>query len=150
MATRSSTANEYGTNRSRKDNDPMTPEASNKIRVTEYLDLDLDCELWLCNRCGRELGPARDNYKRGCLVHDRDPHEIHPAIVPGPFSFSPDPLWVRIVEFYCPGCGVQMETEYLPPGHPITHDIEIDFESLRARLRAGEFVIKDQRLEVVE
>jgi acetone carboxylase gamma subunit len=150
MATRSSTANEYGINRSRKDKDPMTPEVASKIRVTEYLDLDLDRELWLCNRCGRELGPARDNYKKGCLVHDRDPHEIHPAIVPGPFSFSPDPLWVRIVEFYCPGCGVQMETEYLPPGHPITHDIEIDFESLCARLRSGEFVIKDQRLEVVE
>jgi acetone carboxylase gamma subunit len=128
----------------------MTPEASNKIRITEYLDLDLARELWLCNRCGRELGPARANYKKGCLVHDRDPHEIHPAIVPGAFSFSPDPLWVRIVEFYCPGCGVQMETEYLPPGHPITHDIEIDLESLRARLKSGEFVIKDQRLEVVE
>jgi acetophenone carboxylase len=57
---------------------------------------------------------------------------------------------VRIVEFYCPGCGVQMETEYLPPGHPITDDIEIDLDSLRARLKAGEFIIKDHRLEAAE
>jgi len=128
----------------------MSPESRNKIRVTEYLDLDLDRELWSCNRCGRDLGPARENYKKGCLLYDRDPREIHPPIVPGDFSFSPDPLWVRIVEFYCPGCGVQLETEYLPPGHPLTRDIEIDIDSLKARLRTGEYVIKDQRLEVAE
>ncbi len=128
----------------------MTPEAASKIRVTEYLDLEIEREIWLCNRCGRELGPARENYKKGCLLYDRDPREIHPAIVPGTFSFSPDPLWVRIVEFYCPGCGVQLETEYLPPGHPITHDIEIDLDSLRARLQSGELVIKDHRLESAE
>jgi len=128
----------------------MAQEAPATIRITEYLDLELDREMWLCNRCGRELGSARENYKKGCLLYDRDPREIHPAIVPGAFSFSPDPLWVRIVEFYCPGCGVQLETEYLPPGHPITHDIELDLDSLRARLRAGELVVKDQRLESAE
>jgi acetone carboxylase gamma subunit len=128
----------------------MAQEAPTTIRITEYLDLDLDREMWLCNRCGRELGSARENYKKGCLLYDRDPREIHPAIVPGAFSFSPDPLWVRIIEFYCPGCGVQLETEYLPPGHPITHDIELDLDSLRARLQAGELVVKDQRLESAE
>ena len=128
----------------------MATEAKNRLRVTEYLDLDLDREKWLCNRCGHVLGPARENYKNGCLVHDRDPREIHPPLVPGSFNFSPDPLWVRIVEFYCPGCGTQVETEYLPPGHPITHDIEIDIDSLKERLRKGEFVIREQRLEVSE
>jgi acetophenone carboxylase len=54
---------------------------------------------------------------------------------------------VRIVEFYCPGCGTQIETEYLPPGHPITHDIEIDLEALKKRLESGELVLKNQRLE---
>jgi acetophenone carboxylase len=128
----------------------MSPETQNRLRVTEYLDLDLDRELWMCNRCGRSLGKARENYKKGCLVHARDPREIHPTIVPGTFNFSPDPLWVRIVEFYCPGCGTQVETEYLPPGHPITHDIEMDVTQLKERLRKGEFVIRNQRLEVVE
>ena len=77
---------------------------------------------------GTRIGPARENYKKGCLLYDRDPREIHPPLVSGAFNFSPDPLWVRIVEFYCPGCGTQVETEYLPPGHPITHDIEIDLD----------------------
>ncbi|MGB9242951.1 MAG: acetone carboxylase subunit gamma [Candidatus Acidiferrales bacterium] len=128
----------------------MSLDAKNRLRVTEYLDLDLDREKWLCNRCGHVIGPARENYKRGCLLYDRDPREIHPPLVPGSFSFSPDPLWVRIVEFYCPGCGTQVETEYLPPGHPITHDIEIDLDSLKERLSKGEFVIRDQRIEVAE
>lgn len=128
----------------------MSPEQANTIRITEYLDLDLDREQWLCNSCGRVLGPARENYKKGCLVYDRDPREIHAPLVSGAFNFAPDPLWVRIVEFYCPGCGAQVETEYLPPGHPITHDIEIDLDGLKDRLRTGEFTIRANRIEVVE
>lgn len=128
----------------------MPAEQDNRIRVTEYLDLDIEKERWHCNRCGRELGLARENYKKGCLICDRDPREIHPPLVAGEFTFSPDPLWVRIIEFCCPGCGVQMETEYLPPGHPLTWDIEIDLDSLKERIRKGEFKIRKQRLEVSE
>lgn len=128
----------------------MAANEPRRIRVTEYLDLELMGERWLCNRCGHELGPARENYKHGCLVHDRDPREIHPPLVSGAFNFSPDPLWVRIVEFYCPGCGTQIETEYLPPGHPITHDIEIDVARLKQRLSAGEYAVQDGRLEAGE
>jgi len=125
----------------------MTTTGDRRIRVTEYLDLDLDREQWRCNRCNRVLGSAHGSYKRGCLLYDRDPREIHPPIVEGNFSFAPDPLWVRIVEFYCPGCGTQIETEYLPPGHPITHDIEIDLDALKKRLENGDLILKNQRLE---
>ncbi|HEV1996007.1 MAG TPA: acetone carboxylase subunit gamma [Candidatus Acidoferrum sp.] len=128
----------------------MSSEQQNRIRITEYLDLDLDREQWMCNRCGHVLVSARENYKQGCLLHDRDPREIHQPILSGEFNFSPDPLWVRIVEFYCPGCGTQIETEYLPPGHPITRDIELDLDRLKERIRQGEFVIRGQRLEVAE
>jgi acetone carboxylase, gamma subunit len=31
-----------------------------------------------------------------------------------------------------------MENEYLPPGHPLTHDIELDIDQLKARHLAGE------------
>lgn len=128
----------------------MASEQKNRIRITEYLDLDVDAEKWICNRCDHALGSARENYKKACLLHDRDPREIHPPLVTGDFSFSPDPLWVRIVEYYCPGCGTQIETEYLPPGHPLTHDIEIDIDRLKERLRSGEFVIREHRIEVAE
>lgn len=120
------------------------------IWFTEYLDLDVERELWLCHRCGRELAAARHSYKEGCLVYDRDPREIHPPIVDADYNFAPDPEWIRILEFYCPGCGAQIETEYLPPGHPITHDIELNLDSLKARLDRGELVINEEsRLEPV-
>jgi acetone carboxylase gamma subunit len=128
----------------------MSSETPNRIRITEYLDLDIDQEKWMCNRCGHVLGSARENYKKGCLLHDRDPREVHPALVAATFNFSPDPSWVRIVECYCPGCGTQIETEYLPPGHPLTHDIEIDLDRLKERLTAGQFIIRNQRLEAIE
>ncbi len=117
-----------------------------RIRFTEYLDLDLEGEAWCCNRCGRWLISARENYKKGCLIYERDPREVHPPIIEGEYTFSPDPAWIRILEFYCPGCGVQLETEYLPPGHPITHDIEVDIDSLKARVAGGELLIVNGKL----
>ncbi|MFC1847855.1 acetone carboxylase subunit gamma [Chloroflexota bacterium] len=109
-----------------------------RVRITEYLDIDLDKELWCCHSCGKELGSARENYKHFTLVYDRDPHGIHkPYIEPGSSPFghtcSPDPEWCRILEFYCPGCATMFEAEYLPPGHPPTHDIELDIDALKAR-----------------
>jgi acetophenone carboxylase len=103
-----------------------------QIRVTEALDVDLDAECWRCNRCGLDLGPAANNYKEGCLLAVRDPREIHQPFEGDPeFSYTPHPDWCAIVECYCPGCGVLFDTEYLPPGHPPTHDIEIDLTSAR-------------------
>ncbi len=117
-----------------------------RIRFTEYLDLDINDEHWYCHDCGTKLISARENYKRGCLVADRDPRDIHAPVIEGEYTFSPDPEWVRIVEFYCPGCSRQIETEYLPQGHPITVDIELDVDSLKARLDAGELTIIDGKL----
>lgn len=106
-------------------------------RITEYLDLDLERERWCCNRCGTDLISARENYKRGCLVYERDPATIHnPHIEPDPktgMTLAPDGEWCRIVEFYCPSCGTMLENEYLPPGHPITHDIELDLDALKKK-----------------
>lgn len=110
----------------------MTQQAVSRRCITEYLDLDLERECWLCNRCGYELG-AHSNYKEGCLVNERDPREIHRPGIEGPYTFAPDPEWCRIIEFYCPGCGTMLEVEYLPPGHPITHDIELDIDAIKKK-----------------
>ena len=87
-----------------------------KKQITENLDIDLEKELWCCNRCGHELISARENYKKGCLVYIRK-----------------DPAWAMLVEFYCPGCGTMIENEMLPPGHPVTHDIELDIDKLKEK-----------------
>ena len=46
------------------------------VRITEYLDIDLESERWCCHVCGRDLAAARENYKVGCVVYERDPKEI--------------------------------------------------------------------------
>jgi acetophenone carboxylase len=104
------------------------------VRITEYLDIELETERWRCNRCGYDMGDARESYKKGCLVRDRDPREVHFPIGPSKeFNFSFDPEWMRIVEFYCPGCAVMVENEYLPPGHPLTWDIQLDIDKLKEK-----------------
>ncbi len=112
-------------------------------RITEYLDIDLQTERWCCNRCDHDIGPARESYKKGLVVAERDPREVHrPLIDEGKYAytFAPDPSWCRIVEYYCPTCATLVEAEYLVPGHPITHDIELDIDWLkkRAKERAAE------------
>jgi acetone carboxylase gamma subunit len=107
-----------------------------RVPMTEYLVIDLDSDRWVCRVCAHDLGDARGNYKEGTLVHDRDPREIHQPIIDPEryeYTFSPDPTYCRILEYYCPGCGTQIETEYLPPGHPPTVDILIDVDALRAQ-----------------
>ena len=105
-----------------------------KVPMTEYLEIDLDTELWLCRRCGHKIGPAREAYKEGLLVYVRDPREIHKPILDPKlyeFTFSPDPTWEQIIEFYCPSCGVMAEVEYLPIGHPPLRDLEFDLDALK-------------------
>ena len=106
--------------------------------ITEYLAIDLTTEKWICRKCDHEIASARGNYKEGLLVYDRDPREIHkPIINPDlyKYTYSPDPKWLRILEYYCPSCATQVEVEYLPPGHPPTRDMELDIDALKERFQ---------------
>ena len=105
-----------------------------KVPMTEYLEIDLERELWMCRRCEHEIAPARTPYKEGLLVYVRDPQEIHKPILDPElyeFTFAPDSKWVQILEFYCPGCGTMVEVEYLPPGHAPQNDMEFDLDALK-------------------
>ena len=104
-----------------------------KIQITESLDIHMEREMWCCNKCGSELVSCHRSYKEGCLVAQRQPSEIHRPLVEGEFNFSPDPKWCRILEYYCPQCGLLIEVEYLPLGHPPLHDIELHIGSLKSR-----------------
>ena len=75
-------------------------ETGMKIRVTEYLDLDVDKERWHCRVCDHDLGSARENYKHSCQVNQRDPREIHQPLIDAEYSFAPDPT----------GCGSSSST----------------------------------------
>lgn len=115
-----------------------TSQRASVVRITEYLAIDLDTERWICHKCEQDLVDARENYKKGCLVYERDPAEVYPPIFP-------DQTWTgttregygTFIEFYCPGCGTNLETELLPDGFPPTHDIELDIDALKAKHQGG-------------
>ncbi len=110
-----------------------------KVDMTEYLRVNLESEEWECRVCNHTIGSAHQSYKHGLLVYNRDPQDIHPPIIdPNQYryTFSPDPEWVRILEYYCPKCATMVETEYATPGHPPLHDIELDLEALKAQWQA--------------
>ena len=118
------------------DNDKAASTAANKVFITAALSIDLNSETWECTRCHTALGNARAPYKEGLVVRQRDPGEVHAPILDRErydFTFAPDPKWCRILEYFCPHCGLQVEVEYLPPGHPPSHDIELDIDALKAQ-----------------
>lgn len=101
-------------------------------QITEYLEVDLDTETWHCRRCGESLVDAHENYKRGCNVRELNPRDIHRTYGEhDEYNYAPHPDWSRVLEYFCPGCGTMVEVEYLPPGHPVTRDIELDVEALK-------------------
>jgi acetone carboxylase gamma subunit len=105
------------------------------VRMTEYLDIDVGREMWVCHVCERDLFTARDNYKKGCLVYERDPKEIYPPIFDGEFNLSVADGYGLFIEFYCPGCGTMVENELLPEGYPPTYDIEPDVDALKRKVQ---------------
>ena len=108
-----------------------------KANITEYLRINLDTGMWECRRCDHDLIAATENYKRGLLVHDRDLAEVHPPLLDPQkyaYTFTPDPAYTALLEYYCPHCGTMVETEYTVPGHPPVHDIELDLDSLRQKV----------------
>jgi acetone carboxylase gamma subunit len=65
-------------------------------------------------RCGQEFGDYRRNWKFLALVFERDPSDGE--VFRGPQAA--DPEWMILREFYCPGCGAQLDVEAVPPGYP--------------------------------
>ncbi len=117
-----------------------------RVLMSENLRIDLDTEMWECRHCDKVLISARDNYKRGLLAYDRDPREIHkPLLDPTKYvlTYSPDPTWCRLIEYYCPQCGVMTETEYLPPGHPPLRDMEFDIDAMKEQWKHRDEVKKE-------
>ena len=108
-----------------------------KVKVTEYLTIDLEKEMWCCDRCEAELVSARQPYFEGCLVCDRPAEEVYGApikIAEGQLvHYAPDPKFNRVIEFYCPQCGTMLEVQYLLPGHPIPVDIAFDIDAMKVK-----------------
>ena len=81
--------------------------------LTPYIKIVEDTKntkIAICSTCGFAFCDAKDDYKLYSLVYERDPADIYPE------HLAPDKDWAIYREFYCPGCGTQMEAEQCPPG----------------------------------
>mgnify|MGYP003477558794 FL=1 len=67
-------------------------------------------------RCGHEFGDYRVNWKLSALIHVRDTDEKISEVYRG-FQ-KPDLAWMQLREYYCPGCGSQLEVEAVARGCP--------------------------------
>lgn len=81
--------------------------------------------------CGQEFGDYRNNWKENALVFARDTEEKLEEVYRGPRK--PDPTWCIIREFYCPGCGTQLEVETVMPHYPFVFNFLPDFEAWEKR-----------------
>lgn len=77
--------------------------------------------------CGHEFGDYHRNWKEEALVYVRNtPEAIHQIY---PNMMAADPAWQEYREYYCPGCGTQLEVESVPPWYPPVHSFEPDLET---------------------
>ena len=77
--------------------------------------------------CGHEFCDYQGNWKLHALIYVRDDiekmNEIYPVLM------APDPEWQVIREYYCPGCGTQLEVEAVTPWYPVIKDFEPDIDT---------------------
>ncbi len=65
-------------------------------------------------RCGHEFGDYRVNWKISALINVRDTKKALGEIYKG--RERPNPKWIQVREYICPGCGTQLEVEAVPRG----------------------------------
>lgn len=107
-----------------------------KVSWKEKILLPLTDELYIVQKgnervvkctCGHEFGDYRVNWKLRALVNVRkSPEELKEIY---PYPGAPDPEYCEIREYYCPGCGNQLQVETLPAGYPIVMDFLPDLDS---------------------
>jgi len=78
-------------------------------------------------RCGHEFGDYRINWKLSALIHVREDAASLSEIYRG--REMPDPAWIQLREYVCPGCGSQLEVEAVPRGCPPDFELLPDLDT---------------------
>ena len=77
--------------------------------------------------CGHEFCDHDANWKRAALINVRDSEEAYREIYPE--GMHPNPEYMELREFFCPGCKTLLEVENMMPGYPLVHSFEPDIET---------------------
>jgi len=134
-----------------------------KVKWKEKILLPLTDELYIIQKdekrlvkcsCGYEFGDYRENWKLKALIHVRDSEEEIEELYPATYESRPDLKLCEMREYYCPGCGNQLEVEVVPFGYPIIFDFLPDLEAFYrdwlGRPLNKEFKFEDLSYEVIE
>ncbi len=99
----------------------LLPLAEHLYIVEKGKDRIIKCD------CGYEYGDYRENWKLKALIYVRDTEDRLDEVFCGPRK--PAPEFCEVREYYCPGCGIQLEVETLPIGYPAVFDFLPDIDS---------------------
>jgi acetone carboxylase gamma subunit len=108
-----------------------------KMPWEEKILLPLTDELYIVEKgddrivkcsCGHEFGDYRENWKMKALVHVRESEEEIEELYPY-HGAAPDPRYCEVREYYCPGCGTQLEVESVPFGYPAVFEFLPDLDT---------------------
>ena len=109
-----------------------------KVPWKERILLPLTDELYIVEKeeervvkcsCGYEFGDYRKNWKLSALIHVRDSEEEIRELYPAGYPSRPHLDLCEIREYYCPGCGNQLEVEVVPFGYPVVFDFLPDLDT---------------------
>jgi acetone carboxylase gamma subunit len=102
-------------------------------------------------KCGHDFGDYRVNWKLSASIYVRESEEAFGEVYHG--REKPDPAWVQIREYYCPGCSAQLEVEAVPRGAPpdfeFLPDLDTFYREWLGRSLPTQEEFKDKTLETV-
>jgi acetone carboxylase gamma subunit len=102
-------------------------------------------------RCGHDFGDYRVNWKLSASIYVRESEDAFEEIYHG--REKPDPSWVQIREYYCPGCSAQLEVEAMPRGAPpdfeFLPDLDTFYREWLGRPLPTQEAFEDKTLETV-
>ena len=78
--------------------------------------------------CGHDFGDYRINWKLNSRIRVRRTSPEFEEVYTPAYT-APEPGWMTIREYYCPGCAAQLAVEAVPPGYPPVFDMLPDLDS---------------------
>ena len=98
---------------------PVLCEASVNLNARQHSD----GAHWACAKCACDLGHVSHNYKDGCLREDHPVADSNP-LIGDPSRFIDDDVCFR--QFFCPGCGAQIDNEIAVTRDEVLADIHVN------------------------
>lgn len=99
------------------------------MRIHRYLELDTVTHEITCTECETTICDADENYREHSAMRTGDVTDAGVPFVP-PEEKLGEEVDLEFREFFCPNCGVLLQTAFAQEDDPILHDIEIDVDSI--------------------